>query len=124
MIAEILDVPALTYATHIEVGDGKVTIHRQTTTGYEVVEASLPAVVSVTAGVVEPRYPTFKGIMDAKKKPVETPTTGRVGSGAGRWPKSGVGHRQAPARTAGAKIEDDGEAHLKIVELLAQRKVI
>ncbi len=56
---------------HVEVSEGKVTIHRQTAAGYDVVEASLPAVVAVTAGVVEPRYPTFKGIMDAKKKTVE-----------------------------------------------------
>jgi electron transfer flavoprotein beta subunit len=116
MVAELLDVPALTYATHIEVGDGKVTIHRQTTTGYEVVEASLPAVVSVTAGIVEPRYPTFKGIMDAKTLAElgVDPAVGQIVAAIS----------QAPARTAGAKVEDDGEAHVKIVELLTQRKVI
>ena len=123
MVAELLDVPALTYATKVEAGEGKVTIHRQTADGYEVVEASLPAVVTVTAGVVEPRYPTFKGIMDAKKKPVETPTLADLGV------EPIIGQKvddvsQAPARSAGAKIEDDGEAHLKIVELLAQKKVI
>jgi electron transfer flavoprotein beta subunit len=123
MIAEILDVPALTYATHVEAGDGKVIIHRQTATGYEVVEASLPAVVSVTAGVVEPRYPTFKGIMEAKKKPVETPTLAELGVDPAAGQKV-VAVSPAPARTAGAKVEDDGEAHLKIVELLAQKKVI
>ncbi|HEX2152626.1 MAG TPA: electron transfer flavoprotein subunit beta/FixA family protein, partial [Acidimicrobiia bacterium] len=63
MLAELLDVPALTYATSITAADGSITINRQTGAGYDVVEASLPAVVSVTAGVVEPRYPTFKGIM-------------------------------------------------------------
>jgi electron transfer flavoprotein beta subunit len=72
MLAEILDLPALTYATEVEAEAGTVTIHRQTADGYQVVSASLPALVSVTAGVVEPRYPTFKGIMDAKKKPIET----------------------------------------------------
>jgi electron transfer flavoprotein beta subunit len=116
-------VPALTYATHIEVGDGEVTIHRQTNTGYEVVEASLPAVVSVTAGVVEPRYPTFKGIMDAKKKPVENPSLIDLGVDPTVGQKVAA-ISQAPSRTAGAKIEDDGEAHLKIVELLTQKKVI
>jgi len=123
MVAELLDVPALTYATHIEVADEKITIHRQTTTGYEVVEASLPAVVSVTAGIVEPRYPTFKGIMDAKKKPVENPTLTELGVDPTVGQKVAA-ISQAPARPAGAKIEDDGEAHLKIVELLTQRKVI
>ncbi|MEX0946877.1 MAG: electron transfer flavoprotein subunit beta/FixA family protein [Acidimicrobiia bacterium] len=123
MVAEFLDVPALTYATSVQVGDGSVTIHRQTNTGYEVVEASLPAVVSVTAGVVEPRYPTFKGIMEAKKKPVETHTHADLGIPAEIGQKVTTG-TAAASRGAGAKIEDDGEAYLKIVELLAQRKVI
>jgi electron transfer flavoprotein beta subunit len=123
MVAELLDVPALTYATKVEVGDGKVIIHRQTGTGYEVVEASLPAVVSVTAGVVEPRYPTFKGIMDAKKKPVENPTLTELGLDPAVGQKV-AGISESPARTAGAKIEDDGDAHLKIIELLTQKKVI
>lgn len=123
MVAEFLDVPALTYATSVQVGDGSVTIHRQTNTGYEVVEASLPAVVSVTAGVVEPRYPTFKGIMEAKKKPVETHTLADLGIPAEIGQKVTT-VTAAASRVAGAKIEDDGEAYLKIVELLAQRKVI
>lgn len=123
MVAEFLDVPALTYATSVQVGDGSVTIHRQTNTGYEVVEASLPAVVSVTAGVVEPRYPTFKGIMEAKKKPVETLTLADLGIPAEIGQKVTT-VTAAASRVAGAKVEDDGEAYLKIVELLAQRKVI
>lgn len=123
MVAELLDVPALTYATKVETSEGKVTIHRQTANGYEVVEAALPAVISVTAGVVEPRYPTFKGIMDAKKKPVETPNLSDLGV------EPVIGQKvedvkEAPSRSAGTKIEDDGEAHLKVVELLAQKKVI
>jgi electron transfer flavoprotein beta subunit len=123
MVAEILDVPALTYANQVNAGDGRITIHRQTAGGYEEVEASLPAVVSVTAGVVEPRYPTFKGIMDAKKKPVEVMSAGDLGavSGSGQTVDSIA---DAPGRSAGTKIEDDGEAHLRIIELLAQKKVI
>jgi electron transfer flavoprotein beta subunit len=123
MIAEILGVPSLTYATHVEAAAGEVTIHRQTAAGYDVVTAALPAVVTVTAGVVEPRYPTFKGIMDAKKKPVETLTT----DGLGVEP---VRHQQvisivdAAERSGGRKIEDDGEAHLAIIGLLEDRKVI
>jgi electron transfer flavoprotein beta subunit len=123
MMAELLDVPALTYATQVEASEGKVTIHRQTAEGYEVVEAALPAVVSVTAGVVEPRYPTFKGIMDAKKKAVDNHAAGDLGVSATISEKV-TDVATAPARTAGSKIEDDGEAFQKIVELLAQRKVI
>ena len=123
MVAEFLDVPALTYATEVKAEGEKVVIHRQTTTGYEVVEASLPAVVTVTAGVVEPRYPTFKGIMDAKKKPVDNLTLADLGLTPELGQKVGA-ITEAPARSGGTKIEDDGEAHLKVVELLAQKKVI
>jgi electron transfer flavoprotein beta subunit len=123
MIAEILGLPALTYATQVDTGDGSVTIHRQTVAGYDVVTSGLPAVVSVTAGVVEPRYPTFKGIMDAKKKPVETLSMGDLG--AERAPEQLVlSIVDAPERTAGRKFEDDGDAHEAIVALLADRKVI
>jgi electron transfer flavoprotein beta subunit len=123
MMAELLGVPALTYATKVEAGDAKVTIHRQTAAGYDVVTASMPAVVSVTAGVVEPRYPTFKGIMDAKKKPVEVVAMGDLG--AERGPEQLVlSVVAAPEREGGQKIEDEGEAHLAIVSLLESRKVI
>ncbi len=123
MLSELLDVPALTYATKVEAADGKVTIHRQTASGYDVVEASLPAVVAVTAGVVEPRYPTFKGIMDAKKKAVESLSVADLG--VERGPDQTVASiTDAPERTAGQKIEDDGESHLAILALLEQRKVI
>src|SRR5918994_1435159 len=90
-VAELLGWASLTFAKHIEVGDGTVKIQRQTEAGYDVVEASLPAVVSVTAGVVEPRYPSFKA---------------------------------APERQAGEKIEDEGDAHERIVAFLEQLKVI
>src|SRR5690606_21580942 len=123
MVAELLDVPALTYATEVALADGKVGIHRQTSTGYEVVEAELPAVVSVTAGVVEPRYPTFKGIMEAKKKQIETLTADDLGVEV-TVEQRVTGVDPAPERQAGVKIEDDGEAHLKILELLEQKKVI
>ena len=122
MIAEFLDVPALTYATSIEIGDG-ITIHRQTMSGYDTVVAGLPALVSVTAGVVEPRYPTFKGIMDAKKKPVETLTVGDLGVATDIEQKvSQV--TDSPERAGGTVIEDDGEGYLAIVSKLRELKVI
>lgn len=123
MLAELLDVPALTYATSVTAGDGGVTVHRQTNAGYDVVEASLPAVVSVTAGVVEPRYPTFKGIMDAKKKEVSRLTAADLGVEVA-LPQEVVSVEAAPEREAGVKIEDDGDAHLRVLELLEQKKVI
>lgn len=123
MISELLEAPALTYATQVEIGDGTVTIHRQTLDGYEVVEASLPAVVAVTAGVVEPRYPTFKGIMDAKKKPVENKTLADLGVEPSNT-QNVVSIQSVPERSGGNKIEDDGEAYLAIISLLEERKVI
>ncbi|MGA7226615.1 MAG: electron transfer flavoprotein subunit beta/FixA family protein [Acidimicrobiia bacterium] len=123
MIAELLSVPALTYATKVETSDGSVSIHRQTAAGYDVVTAGLPAVITVTAGVVEPRYPTFKGIMDAKKKEVETLSMGDLSVDPG--PEQTVTSIvDAPERAGGRKIEDEGEAHLAIIGLLEDRKVI
>jgi electron transfer flavoprotein beta subunit len=102
-VAELLGWPSLTFAKHVEVGDGKVSIQRQTEAGFDEVEASLPAVVSVTAGVVEPRYPSFKGIMAAKNKPVD---------------------QVKVDDEAGEKIEDEGDAHERIVAFLEQLKVV
>jgi len=123
MLAELLDVPALTYATSVETDGSEVTIHRQTVDGYDVVKADLPAVVSVTAGVVEPRYPTFKGIMDAKKKPVETMGLSDLGVDPGGT-QMVASITDAPEREAGRKVEDEGEAFAEIVALLEQKKVI
>jgi electron transfer flavoprotein beta subunit len=122
-LAELLEVPALTFAKKVTVEGDSVKIERQTQSGYDEVEAPAPALVSVTAGVVEPRYPTFKGIMQAKSKPVDTVTAGDLGVDAASQQKI-VGIRPAPERAAGELIEDDGEAHIKIVELLEQAKVI
>ena len=110
-VAELLGWPSLTFAKHIEIADGKAKIQRQTEAGYDVVEASLPAVVSVTAGVVEPRYPSFKGIMAAKSKPVDQVTVGRPRPR--RRPGRLGGPRQeittvAPAPGARGRREDRG----------------
>lgn len=123
MIAELLGTPSLTYATSVDTDGATVSIHRQTASGYDVVSADLPAVVSVTAGVVEPRYPTFKGIMDAKKKPVETLSLGDTGAEASDG-QTVTSISDAPERSAGRKIEDEGEAFAEIVTLLEQKKVI
>jgi electron transfer flavoprotein beta subunit len=128
-IAELLGWPSLTFAKHVEIGDGKVTIQRQTEAGYDVVEASLPAVVSVTAGVVEPRYPSFKGIMAAKNKPVDEVKVTDLGLTADDVGWKGARQQitniaAAPAREAGEKIEDEGDAHERVIAFLEQLKVI
>jgi len=123
MMSEILDVPCLSFARKVEARDGTVTIERQTASGYQTVTADLPALLAVTAGVVEPRYPTFKGIMQAKSKPVDTLTAAVLGvvPHVGQTVKSVA---DVPARAAGNVIEDEGEAYLTIVEALEQAKVI
>ena len=122
-IAEILGVPSLTFARKVEIIGANVVIERQTATGYEVVEAALPALVAVTAGVVEPRYPTFKGIMQAKQKPVDTHTAEALG--VANTPQQTItAVEPVPAREAGEIHVDEGEGHLKIVEMLETAKVV
>ena len=123
-IAELLGWPSLTFAKQVDIADGKVTIQRQTEAGYDVVEASLPAVVSVTAGVVEPRYPSFKGIMAAKSKPVDQVTAADLGVATGATGQDITAVTQAPERQAGEKIEDDGTGFERVVAFLEDLKVI
>jgi electron transfer flavoprotein beta subunit len=125
-IAELLDWPSLTFTKEIEIADATAKVQRQTEAGYDEVEAALPAVVSVTAGVVEPRYPSFKGIMAAKSKPVDQVTVADLGLGADDVaPKQKiVSVTAAPAREAGEKIEDEGDAYERVVQFLEQLKVI
>jgi electron transfer flavoprotein beta subunit len=128
-IAALLDLPSVGFAKSVDIADGKVKVQRQTEAGYDEVEAPLPALVSVTAGVVEPRYPSFKGIMAAKSKPVDTKTVADLGIDAAIVGWSGAGQEivdvaAAPEREAGEKIVDEGDAHEKIVEFLDGLKVL
>jgi electron transfer flavoprotein beta subunit len=128
-MAELLGWPAVTFAKHVEVTADSVTVQRQTEVGYDEVTSPLPAVVTVTAGVVEPRYPSFKGIMAAKSKPVEELTVAALGldPSAVGW----AGARQeilsvedAEARQSGEIVTDEGDAHQRIVAYLEQIKVL
>ena len=126
-MAEVLGWPSITFCKSIEISGGVVKAQRQTEAGYDEVECPTPAVVSVTAGVVEPRYPSFKGIMAAKSKPVETVTAADLGVTPVGW--AGAGQKiasieAAAARAAGEVVEDDGEGFGKIVAFLDNLKVI
>jgi electron transfer flavoprotein beta subunit len=128
-LAELLGLPSVTFAKHIEVDGSTAKVQRQTEGGYEEVEVALPALVSVTGGVVEPRYPSFKGIMAAKSKPVDQLTIADLGLEAGQVGWAGAGQQitavtPAEERAAGEKIVDEGDAHEKIVAFLDQLKVI
>ena len=126
-IAEVLGLPSVTFAKSVKVEGDVLKVNRQTEAGYDEVECTLPAVVSVTAGVVEPRYPSFKGIMAAKSKPVDTVTAAELGVTPVGW--AGAAQQitdvaAAPERAAGEIVEDDGEAFTKIVAFLDNLKVI
>ena len=128
-VAALLDLPSITFAKSVEIADGTVKVQRQTEAGYDECESPLPALVSVTAGVVEPRYPSFKGIMAAKSKPVEELKVADLGLDGGIVGWSGAGQEivdvsAAPERQAGEVIEDDGEGYAKIVAYLDDLKVL
>ncbi len=128
-IAELLGLPSITFAKSIAIDGGTVKVQRQTEAGYDECEAPLPAVVSVTAGVVEPRYPSFKGIMAAKSKPVDEVDCAALGIDPGSVGWAGGGQEivtveAAPAREAGEVVEDDGTGFEKIVAFLDNLKVI
>jgi electron transfer flavoprotein beta subunit len=128
-VAELLGFPSVTFAKKISVDGQSVRVERQTEAGYDEVECPLPAVVSVTAGVVEPRYPSFKGIMAAKSKPVDVVTVDDLGlaKDAVGW----AGARQeitdvskVEERGAGEIVVDEGDGALRIVAFLEELKVI
>ncbi len=126
-LAEVLGLPSVTFAKKVHVDGGTLKVDRQTEAGYDEVTCPLPALISVTAGVVEPRYPSFKGIMAAKSKPVDTVTAADLGISPVGWAGAGqsiVNVAQAEARAAGEIIEDDGEGYAKIVAFLENMKVI
>ena len=129
MLAERLGASQLTFARKVEVGNGTVKIERQTDTGYDVVEASTPAVVSVVEKINEPRYPSFKGIMAAKKKPLTTLSLADAGIEADKVGFSGSGTEVAefsarPPKQAGQIVKDEGDGGVKLAEFLAAQKFI
>jgi electron transfer flavoprotein beta subunit len=127
-IAEITGLPLLSFAKKLEVLDGKAVIDRQTDEGYDVVEAPLPAVVTVTGGINEARYPALRGIMQAKNKEVKQVGLADLGlngqAGAAALTQEVVEVVPAEARKAGEVIEDKGEGAKRIADFLQQLKVI
>ena len=125
-LAEFLGLPQLTFATRIEAADSRLTVQRQTADGYHVVECALPALITVTAGVNEPRYASFKGIMAAKKKPVEQWDVSDLGLSSEEVAvKQTVSELSvAEERKAGEVIQDDGGGAVRIADFLKEAKVI
>ena len=129
LLAERLGLPQLSGARKLTVDGGVARIERQTDGGYWDVEAPLPAIVSTWDTINEPRYPSFKGIMAAKKKPVETKTLADIGLDA-----SLVGQANAttqvldfsgrPPKGEGVKVPDEGDCAEKLVGFLAAQKIV
>jgi electron transfer flavoprotein beta subunit len=126
MLAELLGVPHLTSLSSVSIGESAVSGQRVTESGAVSVRAELPAVISVTEALPAARFPNFKGIMAAKKKPLETLSLAELGvdaadESAGRSIMIAVAER--PARQAGVKIVDDGDAAGQLIEFLVTNRL-
>jgi len=129
MVADALGLPSLTHARELTVEGSTVTVRRETDDGVTILSAELPALVSVNEKINEPRYPSFKGIMAAKKKPVTTLTLADAGIDA-----SEVGLANAlstvtssqpkPPKSGGEKVDDEGDGGAKIAAFLVGQKLI
>jgi electron transfer flavoprotein beta subunit len=129
MLAERLGVPQLTLASKVDIEGTGITIRRVSDEGYDTVTASLPAVVSVMEKINEPRYPSFKGIMAAKKKPVRTLSLADAGIdpaevGLGNAATAVADFAARPPRAAGVVVKDEGDGGAKVAAFLAERKFI
>ncbi len=128
-VAERLRLPVVSQVAELTLQDGSLRLKRQTEFGYDVIEAPLPAVVAVSDAINEPRYPSLKGIMGAKKKPFETLSLGDIGVDAGDVGEAGsktevLALGEPPSRGDARKIEDDGSAAQQIVDFLAEKRLV
>jgi electron transfer flavoprotein beta subunit len=129
MLAERLGVPQLSLASKVETDGSSISIHRQSEDGYWKVEGSLPAVISVVEKINEPRYPSFKGIMAAKKKPMQVMSCADAGIdpslvGLGNAATEVVDFAERPPRQAGTIVKDEGDGGSKAAEFLVTQKFI
>jgi electron transfer flavoprotein beta subunit len=125
-LAELLGLPSVTFARKVEMSGDSLRVERQTELGYDVVECSLPAVITLTAGANDPRYPTLKGIMQAKQKPVDKVSVSDLGlSAEDVAPTQEVtAVEAAPEKRAGEVVEGVDEGVSRILALLKEAKVI
>ncbi|MER7569338.1 electron transfer flavoprotein subunit beta/FixA family protein [Streptomyces sp. NPDC097941] len=129
IVADLLGLPQLTHVRELGLDEGRVRAERETESGEATLEAPLPALVSVTEKINEPRYPSFKGIMAAKKKPVATvglddlfPGADDTGFLVSRTRVVEAVPR--PARAAGIRVTDDGSAGRQLADHLIARKLV
>jgi electron transfer flavoprotein beta subunit len=128
-VADRLRLPLVSQAAELTVAEGKARVKRQTEFGYDVIDAPLPAVVAVSDAINEPRYPSLKGIMGAKKKPQENLSASELGVDAAQLGEAGsktevLALGDPPARGDTVKIEEDGSGAEKIVDFLAEKRLL
>ena len=128
-IAQLLAIPPLTFAKEITVDGNSITIKRQSESGYDLVESTLPALVACSSGINEPRYPQLKGIMSAKKKEIKVYTASDLGLSADQVGEKGAREKvltigRPAKRAAGKAVTDEGEGGKQIADFLAEIKVI
>jgi electron transfer flavoprotein beta subunit len=128
-VAERLRRPVVSQAAELTLQDGSLRVKRQTEFGYDLIESPLPAVVAVSDAINEPRYPSLKGIMGAKRKPQEVLSLADLGVEAGAAGEAGSRTRvlalaDPPARGEARKIEGDPNAAQAIVDFLAERRLV
>jgi electron transfer flavoprotein beta subunit len=129
-LAERLRRPVVSQAAELQLNDGTLRVKRQTEFGYDVIEAPLPAVVAVSDAINEPRYPSLKGIMGAKKKPFDTLSLADVGVDAGDAGEAGsktevLALNDPPSRGDARKVEDSGgDSAQAIVDFLAEKRLV
>jgi electron transfer flavoprotein beta subunit len=128
-VAERLRRPVVSQAAELSLQGGTLSVKRQTEFGYDVIEAPLPAVVAVSDAINEPRYPSLKGIMGAKKKPFDTVSLADLGIDSGDAGEAGsktevLALSDPPSRGDARKIEDDGNAAQAIVDFLAEKRLV
>jgi electron transfer flavoprotein beta subunit len=128
-VAERLHRPVVSQVAELTLQDGALRLKRQTEFGYDVIEAPLPAVIAVSDAINEPRYPSLKGIMGAKKKPFETLSLGDIGVDGGDAGEAGsktevLALGEPPSRGDARKIEGDGSAAQQIVDFLAEKRLV
>ncbi|HEY8408807.1 MAG TPA: electron transfer flavoprotein subunit beta/FixA family protein [Gaiellaceae bacterium] len=129
-VAERLQRPVVSQAAELSVAAGTLRVKRQTEFGYDVIEAPLPAVVAVSDAINEPRYPSLKGIMGAKKKPFDTLSLADVGVDAGEAGEAGsktevLALADPPARGDARKLEDSGgDSAQAILDFLVEKRLV
>jgi electron transfer flavoprotein beta subunit len=128
-VADRLKLPVVSQISELEVSGDAITAKRQTEHGYDTIRTPLPAVLAVADSLNEPRYPSLKGIMGAKKKPQDVKALADVGVDPSEAGEAGsrttvLGLGEPPSRGETIKIEDEGDAAQKILDFLVERKLV